>query len=232
MIGEAEHGFDHLLPVRRGRGVSGDRAVRVFPPRQRAPGVALLPAVPGVVRAVRVPLFGQAESVRQVHLLRQRAGGDCRAHAVPAFLLHLSGATEVDPEAPAAALLYLPGLALALLYLGAALGWMRVTEPLIEVRWALDRIWMGFLCAMYLARRRGAGAAAAPRRGSDRAQPVDVAAQRRRSSGVLPFTVCLRGSVRRGCAAEPHDEPGGAAADAGAGHLGLRDSALPPDGRR
>jgi two-component system NtrC family sensor kinase len=50
-----------------------------------------------------------------------------------------------------AALLYLPGLALALLFLGVALGWVRVSEPLIEVRWALDRTWMAFLCALYLA---------------------------------------------------------------------------------
>ncbi len=51
----------------------------------------------------------------------------------------------------AAAVLYLPGLALALAYLAVAVGWVRVTEPLLEVRWLLDRTWMAFLCAMYLA---------------------------------------------------------------------------------
>ncbi|HEY1754725.1 MAG TPA: ATP-binding protein [Bryobacteraceae bacterium] len=51
---------------------------------------------------------------------------------------------------PTIALLYVPGLALALLYVGVALGWMRTSEPLLEVRWLLDRIWMAFLCAMYL----------------------------------------------------------------------------------
>jgi hypothetical protein len=51
---------------------------------------------------------------------------------------------------PTIAFLYVPGLALALLYVGVALGWMRTSEPLLEVRWLLDRIWMAFLCAMYL----------------------------------------------------------------------------------
>ncbi len=51
---------------------------------------------------------------------------------------------------PLTALLYLPGLALAALYLGVSLGWLRTSEPLLEVRWLLDRIWMAFLCAMYL----------------------------------------------------------------------------------
>ena len=64
----------------------------------------------------------------------------------------------------AAVLLYLPGLALALAYLGVAQGWVRVTEPLIEVRWLLDRTWMAFLCAMYLA---GAAVLAVQRRQAD-----------------------------------------------------------------
>jgi hypothetical protein len=51
---------------------------------------------------------------------------------------------------PVAALIYLPGLALAVVFLGASLGWLRTNEPLLEVRWLLDRLWMAFLCAMYL----------------------------------------------------------------------------------
>jgi two-component system, NtrC family, sensor kinase len=89
---------------------------------------------------------------------------------------------------PAAALLYLPGLALALMYLGAALGWVRVTEPLIEVRWALDRIWMGFLCTMYLA---GAAVLAAQRRHADDPIVRSQLTWLRNGAvlGVLPFTV-------------------------------------------
>ncbi len=51
---------------------------------------------------------------------------------------------------PLTALLYLPGIALAAVYLGVSLGWLRTSEPLLEVRWLLDRVWMAFLCAMYL----------------------------------------------------------------------------------
>ena len=47
--------------------------------------------------------------------------------------------------------LYLPGLALLAIHLGFVYGWLRTAAPLLEMRWLLDRVWLGFLCAMYLA---------------------------------------------------------------------------------
>jgi two-component system NtrC family sensor kinase len=65
----------------------------------------------------------------------------------------------------AAALVYLPGLALLAVQSGFVFGWLRNSVPLIEMRWLLDRVWLGFLCAMYL----GGGAVLAfqMRRASD-----------------------------------------------------------------
>src|SRR5579864_2774729 len=51
----------------------------------------------------------------------------------------------------AAVLIYLPGLALLTVQSGFIFGWLRSAAPLIEMRWLLDRMWLGFLCAMYLA---------------------------------------------------------------------------------
>ena len=51
----------------------------------------------------------------------------------------------------AAALVYLPGLALLTVQSGFIFGWLRTAAPLIEMRWLLDRVWLGFLCTMYLA---------------------------------------------------------------------------------
>ena len=51
----------------------------------------------------------------------------------------------------AAILVYLPGLALLTVQSGFIFGWLRTAAPLIEMRWLLDRLWLGFLCAMYLA---------------------------------------------------------------------------------
>jgi two-component system, NtrC family, sensor kinase len=51
----------------------------------------------------------------------------------------------------AAVLVYLPGLALLTIQSGFIFGWLRTATPLIEIRWLLDRLWLGFLCAMYLA---------------------------------------------------------------------------------
>ena len=50
----------------------------------------------------------------------------------------------------AAALLYIPGLALLAVHWAFAGGWMASSAALIEVRWLLDRIWLAYLCAMYL----------------------------------------------------------------------------------
>jgi two-component system NtrC family sensor kinase len=50
-----------------------------------------------------------------------------------------------------APLLYLPGLALLATHLGFVYGWVTTAAPMLEMRWLLDRVWLGFLCAMYLA---------------------------------------------------------------------------------
>jgi two-component system NtrC family sensor kinase len=51
----------------------------------------------------------------------------------------------------AAVLVYLPGLALIAIALGFDMGLLRTSAPLLEVRWLLDRVWLGFLCTMYVA---------------------------------------------------------------------------------
>ncbi len=51
----------------------------------------------------------------------------------------------------AAMLVYLPGLALLAFHLGIMFGYLRTAAPLLEMRWVLDRTWLAFLCAMYLA---------------------------------------------------------------------------------
>jgi len=50
-----------------------------------------------------------------------------------------------------AALLYVPGLAFLLIHLGFVYGWLASAAALLETRWLLDRVWLGFLSAMYLA---------------------------------------------------------------------------------
>ena len=47
------------------------------------------------------------------------------------------------------AAVYLPSLALLSAHLGVVLGWV-TSGALLELRWLLDRIWLCFLCAMYL----------------------------------------------------------------------------------
>jgi two-component system NtrC family sensor kinase len=51
----------------------------------------------------------------------------------------------------AALLVYLPALALIAIQFGVMFGWLRSAAPLIEVRWLLDRVWLVFLCTMYVA---------------------------------------------------------------------------------
>jgi two-component system NtrC family sensor kinase len=51
----------------------------------------------------------------------------------------------------AAILVYLPGLALLTIQMGVIFGWLRTDAPQMEVRWLLDRVWLAFLCVMYLA---------------------------------------------------------------------------------
>ena len=47
-------------------------------------------------------------------------------------------------------LLYLPAAALMLFYVGVSSGVLHINAPLVEVREALDRVWMLFLTALYL----------------------------------------------------------------------------------
>ncbi|HLW75452.1 MAG TPA: ATP-binding protein [Bryobacteraceae bacterium] len=51
----------------------------------------------------------------------------------------------------AAFLVYVPGIALLAAHLGFAYGFLQTAAPLIEVRMLLDRAWLVFLCAMYVA---------------------------------------------------------------------------------
>jgi PAS domain S-box-containing protein len=51
----------------------------------------------------------------------------------------------------AVGLVYVPGLALLVLNLGFITGMLRSDVSLLEVRWLLDRVWLTFLCAMYVA---------------------------------------------------------------------------------
>ncbi len=77
------------------------------------------------------------------------------SYLAPSVLLHFA---FVFPEPQkwirrrgAAGLVYLPGLALLTIQVGFMLGWLDSTAPLLEVRWLLDRVWILFLCAMYIA---------------------------------------------------------------------------------
>lgn len=73
----------------------------------------------------------------------------------PAIFFHF---TLVFPERfgwmkrrGAAALVYLPAIVLGSLYAGFGLGILRSAAPLVETRWALDRVWLAHLTALYLA---------------------------------------------------------------------------------
>ena len=48
----------------------------------------------------------------------------------------------------AVALVYLPGFALLVTHLGVVFGWLETAAPILEMRWLLDRIWLGFVSAM------------------------------------------------------------------------------------
>ena len=51
----------------------------------------------------------------------------------------------------AAILVYLPGLALLAAHLGFQFGVLTTAAPLLDLRWLLDRVWLIFLCSMYVA---------------------------------------------------------------------------------
>lgn len=48
------------------------------------------------------------------------------------------------------ALLYIPATALLLVFMGVASGVLRISAPLVELRWLLDRIWLPYWAALYL----------------------------------------------------------------------------------
>ena len=50
-----------------------------------------------------------------------------------------------------ATLVYLPAIALLVIQLGVVEGWVRSAAPMLEMRWLLDRVWLTFLCTMYVA---------------------------------------------------------------------------------
>ena len=90
---------------------------------------------------------------------------------------------------PVAALVYLPALTILGVYLGLASGVLRVRAmSLVELNWAMDRIWMGFLAATYLI---GAAAVSfAHRREEDAVVRQQLKWLRNGALfGVLPFTL-------------------------------------------
>ncbi|HUA20897.1 MAG TPA: ATP-binding protein [Bryobacteraceae bacterium] len=73
----------------------------------------------------------------------------------PTLFLHFC---LVFPERPkwfswraAGALLYVPGALLLVLYVLVAKGILRVAASPVDVNWLLDRVWLLFLCSLYLA---------------------------------------------------------------------------------
>ena len=172
----------------------------LLPPRARAQGAAFLRAVPGVVRAVHVPLHGKAQQLRQGDVLRATWWPGCwrPPFSCTSAWRFPSGAARCRRRL-VSGLVYLPAALLLAVFLGVASGRVLIAIPPVELSWLLDRVWLGFLTGMYLAGRRCAEPGLPPRRGSDRAQAVEVAAQR---GGVRDRTVrcLLRGSLlpRRG----------------------------------
>ena len=82
-------------------------------------------------------------------------GNVVAGYLAPTLFLHFC---FVFPEAQswirrrgAAVLLYIPGLSLMAAQLGVIFGYVHTDAPLLEMRWLLDRIWLTFLCTMYLA---------------------------------------------------------------------------------
>lgn len=110
----------------------------------------------------------------------------------PALFLHFACSyPEQQPwirRKGAAFLLYIPGLVSLGVHLGFTSAWLRSGAPTIEVLWVLDRLWLGYLCAYYLA-----GAAVF---GVQRHKATDAIVRRQLTwlrngalAGVLPFTL-------------------------------------------
>ena len=104
---------------------------------------------------------GKLNNFDKVIYLGNVVAGIPGADAVSAFLLAcFRSRRSGSAGGGAAAALVVPARALALLaiHLGVVFGWLRTAAPLLEMRWLLDRVWLAFLCAMYLGGRSGAGA--------------------------------------------------------------------------
>jgi hypothetical protein len=82
-------------------------------------------------------------------------GNVVAGYLAPSLLLHFCFVFP-DPQRwirrrGAAFLVYVPGLALMGAHMAFVFGWLDTMGPLLEVRWLLDRVWILFLCAMYVA---------------------------------------------------------------------------------
>lgn len=110
----------------------------------------------------------------------------------PTLFLHF---TLVFPETRrwmrsrwAIAILYAPAAIMLAIYVGASSTMLRVAIPMLELRWLIDRVWMGFLSTFYLL---GAVVATIQARGQE--DPVmrqQVKWLRNGAlAGVLPFTL-------------------------------------------
>jgi len=75
----------------------------------------------------------------------------CCVFPEPQRWIRRRGADSLEGSSSLALLLYLPGLAMLAIHLGFVYGWVTTAAPMLEMRWLLDRVWLGFLCAMYLA---------------------------------------------------------------------------------
>ena len=88
----------------------------------------------------------------------------CCVFPEPQKWIRRRGSDSLETSSVLALLLYLPGLAMLVVHLGFVYGWVTTAAPMLEMRWLLDRVWLGFLCAMYLA---GAAVLTAQLRGAD-----------------------------------------------------------------
>jgi hypothetical protein len=88
----------------------------------------------------------------------------------------------------AALLPYVLGVALGTIHVGFAAGWLRSSAPALDVRILLDRIWLVFLCATYLA---GGVVLAVQKRAADDAIVRRQLTWLRNGAllGMLPFTL-------------------------------------------
>src|SRR5579862_6987659 len=75
----------------------------------------------------------------------------CCVFPEPQNWIRRRGSDPLEASSGWALLLYLPGLAMLAVHLGFVYGWVTAAAPMLEMRWLLDRVWLGFLCAMYLA---------------------------------------------------------------------------------